>query len=127
LSSENSRKILENNLDHVEYWREGDSAAAKGIAHACPDAAILEAHINMSIATPVIVAIYTSYCNGDHVPCNKRLVIATPLIIIASTTNRGNMNMLLHPVASVVAICNSLLQPHPRVMQHKKTVAIVAN
>jgi hypothetical protein len=81
----------------------------------------------MSTATPVIVAIYTSYCDRDYVPCNKRLVIATPFNIIASTTNRGNMNMPLHPVAFVDAISNSLLQPYPRVMQRKKMVVIVAN
>ena len=108
---------------------EGDTAAAKGIAHTCPDAAILEAHHNRnrSIATPESVAICTSYCNGDHVPCSKCLVIATTLNIIASATNHGNMNMLLHPVAFVDAISNSLLQSHPSVMQRKKTVAIVAN
>jgi hypothetical protein len=53
--------------------------------------------------------------------------MATPVNIIASTNIRGKTNMLLDPVPPVNAISKSLLQPHPRVMHHKKMVATVPN
>ena len=79
------------------------------------------------VQQPERVATRSIPCNGEKLPCNKRLVMATLVNIIASTKNRGNPNMLLHPVPSVDATSKSLLQPHPRVMQRKKIVATVPN